>query len=108
MSPGDVNRRDLPVPFGVLAETSDQSCHDQAGVIHLHPERNEVAVRPHLFGMGRQVENCLLLFLREHRTTRQSVQKALEVCAVRVGHECVPSLQAGASQDLSATEACGH
>ena len=48
-------------------------------MVHPRSERNEVAVRLHLFGMAGQVDNNLLLFLRQNRAAGQPFEEWLKM-----------------------------
>ena len=66
---------DLPPTGGRLIEASDQTGDDQAGVIHLLTQTDEVAIRLDLHSTGGESQHRLTLGVAE----RQTRQKAIEI-----------------------------
>ena len=88
---GDVERRDLTLAFGVLAEASDYTFNDEAGVVDRLIESHEIAVRLHLRGMYRQVQDGLLFGFGKERAAGEPVEEALKIRSVLVGHDELPT-----------------
>lgn len=60
---GNMQGCDLPSAFAILVEASHETCDNERDVIHVNAKGNEVAVRRHLLGIAREIENSLLLLI---------------------------------------------
>jgi hypothetical protein len=92
----DVHCSNLSFPLTILVETADDSSHDKASMLDVLAKRNKVAVRLHLLGMARQIENSLPLLLSENRPTREPVEECLKIKSIELSHDAFSILQAGA------------
>jgi hypothetical protein len=83
---GNVDSRNLPHAIGVLAEATDEPGHEEAGVVDVLAEFDNIMVGDVSLSMSGQLEDCLLFGSGEDRATGQPVKETLKLRLSRCRH----------------------